>query len=110
MQIGYARGSRGDIQDLAPQLAALTAAAAIRSNSGWVPERMAARSLRMPKWESGQRLMQAGNAAAFAGVLAADRLASVNRDTLAACRKQATRAEKAVRCAIEIEADGQDGR
>lgn len=78
--------------------------------ASWLaPERMAARSLRMPMWEAGQRLMRAGNAAAFAGVLSADRLASANRDTLTACRRQAAKAEKAVRCAIKIEADGQDG-
>lgn len=67
-----------------------------------VPERMAARSFRMPMWEGGQRLMRAGDAQAFAGVLIGNRLATVNRETLEACRKQAARANKAVRCVIEI--------
>lgn len=67
-----------------------------------LPERMAARTLRMPMWEAGQRLMRAGDARAFAGVLAGNRLAVANRDALAACRRQAARANKAVRCAIEI--------
>lgn len=78
--------------------------------ASWLsPERMAARSLRMSMWEGGQRLMRAGDATAFAGMLAADRLATANRDTLAACRRQAVRTEKTVRCAIEVGAGGQDG-
>jgi len=69
---------------------------------GWlVPERMAARSLRMPMWEGGQRLMRAGDAQAFAGVLAGNRLETANRETLVACRKQAAKAGKPVRCTIE---------
>ncbi len=67
-----------------------------------VPERMAARSLRLPMWEGGQRLMRAGDAQAFAGVLAGNRLATANREALEACRKQAVKAGKAVRCAIEV--------
>ena len=71
--------------------------------ASWLlPERMAARSLRMPMWEGGQRLMRAGDARAFAGVLAGNRLEAANRETLAACRKQAARAGKPVRCAIEV--------
>jgi hypothetical protein len=67
-----------------------------------LPERMAARSLRMPMWEGGQRMMRAGNPRAFASVLAANRLAIANREALEACRKRATKAGKAVRCAIEV--------
>lgn len=71
--------------------------------ASWLlPERMAARSLRMPMWAGGQRLMRAGDAQAFAGVLAGSRLAIANRETLEACRKQAARAKKAVRCAVEV--------
>lgn len=78
------------------------------SASWLVPERVAARSLRMPMWESGQRLMRAGDAAAFAGMLTANRLATANRDMLAACRRQAAKTEKAVRCMIEIQAGRPD--
>lgn len=67
-----------------------------------LPERMAARSLRMPMWEGGQQLMKAGDRQAFAGVLAGNRLAIANRDALAACRRQAAKVRKAVRCAIEV--------
>lgn len=67
-----------------------------------VPERMAARSLRLPMWDGGQRLMRAGDAQAYAGVLAGNRLATGNSETLEACRKQAAKAGKAVRCTIEV--------
>lgn len=71
--------------------------------ASWLlPERMAARSLRLSMWESGQRLMHADDAQTFAGVQAADRLATANRETLNACRKQVARAGKAVRCTIEV--------
>ena len=79
--------------------------------ASWLlPERMAARSLRMPMWEGGQRLMRAGDPQAFAGVLAANRLTTANRETLEACRKQAVKAGKAVRCGIEVEKGEGDGR
>lgn len=71
--------------------------------ASWLwPERMAARSLRMPMWEAGQRLMRAGDAPAFAGVLAGNRLAIANRETLEACRKKVAKAEKTVRCMIDV--------
>jgi hypothetical protein len=77
--------------------------------ASWLmPERIAARSLRMPMWEGGQRLMRAGDAAAFAGMLTANRLATANRDMLAACRRRAAKTEKAVRCMIEIQAGRPD--
>lgn len=74
--------------------------------ASWLwPERMAARTLRMPMWEGGQRLMKAGNAEALAGVLAANRLMAANQEALDACHKQATKAKKPVRCAIKVEAE-----
>lgn len=74
-----------------------------------LPERMAARTLRMSMWEGGQRLMKAGDPQAFPGVLAANRLATANQDALEACRRQAAKVRKAVRCAIEVGAGEQDG-
>ena len=73
--------------------------------ASWLwPEWMAARTLRMPMWEGGQHLMRAASPDAFAGVLAGNRLAVANRDALDACRKQAGKAKKAVRCAIHLQA------
>lgn len=71
--------------------------------TSWLlPERMAARTLRMPMWEGGQRLMKAGDPLAFAGVRADNRLATANRETLEACRKQAAKVKKTMRCTIEV--------
>ncbi|WP_242154157.1 DUF6118 family protein [Sphingomonas sp. BAUL-RG-20F-R05-02] len=72
--------------------------------ASWLlPERMAARSLRMPMWEGGQRMMRASNPRAFASILAGNRLVTANQEALEACRKRAAKAGKAVRCAIEVE-------
>ena len=70
------------------------------------PEWMAARTLRMPMWEGGQRLMRAGNDQAYAGVLAGNRLVTANRDALATCRRQAAKSKKAVRCTVQVKAEG----
>jgi hypothetical protein len=73
--------------------------------SGWHwPEQMAARSLRMPMWEGGQRLMRTASPGAFAGIVAGNRVAVANREALEACRKRAAGAKKAVRCSIEVAA------
>lgn len=68
------------------------------------PERMAARSLAMPMWEGGQRMMRAFSPDAFANIAAGDRIITANREALEACRKRANRAREAVRCAIRVEA------
>ena len=79
--------------------------ARIMPASWLLPERMAARSLRMPMWEGGQRLMRAASPESFGGVLAGNRLATANRETLEACRRQAAKAKKGVHCTIEVEAE-----
>ncbi|TPG52211.1 DUF6118 family protein [Sphingomonas glacialis] len=74
--------------------------------ASWLwPEWMAAHTLRMPMWQSGQRLMRAASPTAFAGILSGNRLIIANRDTLDACRKKAARAKKAVRCEIQVMAE-----
>jgi hypothetical protein len=71
--------------------------------TSWLlPERMAARTLRMPMWQGGQRMMRAASPGAFASIAASNRLVTANRDKLEACRKRAGKAGKAVRCTIEI--------
>ena len=91
---------------------AIVAGPIVRSMpASWLlPERMAARSLRMPMWEAGQRLMRAGDAQAFAGVLAGNRLAVANRETLEACRKRANKVGGTARCAVSVEPDRQTSR
>lgn len=66
------------------------------------PEKMAARSLDLPMWEGGQRLMQASAPEAFANIAAGDRLVTANCVALEACRKRANKAQEAVRCTIRI--------
>lgn len=73
--------------------------------ASWLlPERMAARSLHMPMWEGGQRLMRVSDPQAFAGVLAGNGIVTANREALEACRRQASRARKPVRCVIGLRA------
>jgi hypothetical protein len=67
-----------------------------------LPERMAARTLRMPMWQGGQRLMRASSPRAFGGIIVSNQLAVTNRKTLDACSKRAIMARKTVHCTIEI--------
>ena len=69
------------------------------------PERMAARTLDLPRWEAGQRMMQSAAPDAFANIAAGDRIVTANREALEACRKQANRTLKAARCMITIAAE-----
>lgn len=83
---------------------AILAGPIVRSlpTSWLLPERMAARTLRMPMWEGGQHLMRAASPSAFAEIVAGNRLVAGDRETLEACRKRAVRAGKTVHCAIEV--------
>ncbi|WP_269448216.1 DUF6118 family protein [Acetobacter malorum] len=66
------------------------------------PERMAARTLDMPMWEGGQRLMRTSAPGAFANIAAGDRIVTANREVLEACRKRANKARKEVRCTVRV--------
>nr|WP_277926036.1 DUF6118 family protein [Sphingomonas sp. JXJ CY 53] len=77
-------------------------ARAVPASWQW-PEKMAARTLAMPMWEGGQRMMQAGDAQAFANVTAANRLVIANRSALAGCAKRADRTGNLVQCSIAVE-------
>lgn len=75
--------------------------------TSWLwPERMAARTLRMPMWEGGQRLMRAASPTAFADIVVGNRLVAADRKTLQVCRKRAGRAGKTVHCTIEVKPEG----
>jgi hypothetical protein len=77
-------------------------ARAVPASWQW-PEKMAARTLAMPMWEGGQRMMRIAAPEAFANVTAADRLVTANRSALAACAKRADRTGKSVQCPILVE-------
>lgn len=71
--------------------------------SSWLwPERMAARSLRMPMWEGGQRMMHAASPEAFAAIMAGDRIITANREALEACRKRANKTPDEIKCAVKL--------
>ena len=66
------------------------------------PERMAARTLDLPRWEAGQRMMQSVDSAQFRAIVAADRIVTANREAIEGCSKAANRARVTVRCTIKV--------
>jgi hypothetical protein len=66
------------------------------------PERMAARTLDLPRWEAGQRMMQSAAPEAFANIAAGDRIVTANREVLKACRKRANKVREKVRCTVSV--------
>ncbi|MFL0588380.1 DUF6118 family protein [Sphingomonas olei] len=78
-------------------------ARAVPASWQW-PEKMAARTLAMPMWEGGQRMMRTAGPDAFANIAAGDRIVAANRETLEACRKRADRERETVRCTVKVEA------
>ncbi|MDY7526188.1 DUF6118 family protein [Sphingomonas sp. 10B4] len=71
--------------------------------TGWQwPERMAARTLDMPMWEGGQRMMRTAAPDAFANMAAGDRIVIANRETIEGCSKAAARTREPVRCTIRV--------
>lgn len=79
--------------------------------SGWHwPEKMAARTLAMPMWEGGQRLMRAASPDAFAAISDGNRIVTANRSALEACRRRADKAHETVRCTVNVEASNRTAR
>ena len=74
------------------------------------PERMAARTLDLPRWEAGQHMMQSASPTAFSAIVAADRIVTANREAIERCGKAATKANDAVRCTVRIEPARVDGQ
>ena len=68
------------------------------------PERMAARTLAMPMWDGGQRLMAVAAPDAWREITAGAALARDNRVAIGACRT-AAKAKKVVRCTISVKAE-----
>jgi len=76
-------------------------ARAVPASWQW-PERMAARTLAMPMWEGGQRIMRAAAPDAFANIAAGDRIVTANRKALEVCRKRAAKTRQAERCVVSV--------
>ncbi|WP_341210866.1 DUF6118 family protein [Sphingomonas paucimobilis] len=72
------------------------------------PERVATRVLAEPTpWDAGQHLMRVASSQGWGDIIAAANLARDNHDTIETCRKNAAKAKKAVRCTIEVKAEGE---
>ena len=68
-----------------------------------VPERFAANTMGMSKWEAGAKLMAAGDPDRWNSVVANEQLIADNKETVAACRKTVAREGKAMRCIVRIQ-------
>lgn len=79
-------------------------ARAVPTSWQW-PEKMAARTLAMPMWEGGQRMMRTAAPEAFANIEAGDRIVTANRQALEACSKRASRTRDPVVCSVRITAE-----
>mgnify|MGYP006994444110 FL=1 len=72
--------------------------------ASWLwPASMATRALgEKSAWDAGQRLMQTAAPESWGLIVAAAPLADGNREAVQACREQAEKAKKPVRCTIEV--------
>ena len=69
--------------------------------AGWsAPEKMAAATLNLDRWDAGARLMQSDNPQGWAQVTEGAKLERENRPALEDCWRAATRAGKAQRCIV----------
>ena len=78
--------------------------------AGWsLPERMAAATLRLDRWDAGAHLMQNANAQSWARLIDASGLARENGDVLEKCREAASKSGRAQRCILTLKppANGQ---
>jgi hypothetical protein len=70
------------------------------------PERMAARMLGKDTiWNAGQHLMASVSQPSWDAIADAANLVRDNRETIERCRKAAVKAEKAVRCTVEVKGE-----
>jgi len=71
--------------------------------AGWsVPERMAAATLRMDRWNAGAQLMRSADAAAWNDLKTASDLVQTNRAKLETCRRTLSRGARPQTCLITL--------
>jgi hypothetical protein len=75
-----------------------------------VPERMAAATLRLDRWEAGARLMQNASPQGWARIAGASELELLNRETLEECRRLLARSRKAQRCVVTLTPNSEAAR
>lgn len=76
--------------------------ARVMPESWHLPERMAARTLRLDRWQSGQRLMDTVNADAWRRIRRAAKIETDNRPAIERCAATAARRRAEVACTIII--------
>lgn len=69
------------------------------------PEKMAARTLRLPMWEAGRRLLIVDSPASWNALVDGWNVVRDNRKTIEGCRKVAAKAGEPVRCTVRIAAE-----
>ena len=79
-------------------------ARAVPASWHW-PARMAARTLALPMWEAGQRMMATAAPGEFEAMVAGDRIVMANRETIEGCRKVAAKTRDIVRCTVRVGAE-----
>lgn len=70
--------------------------------SWWVPERMAAATLRLDRWAAGGRLMESADPKRWEQSARGAMLQRDNEAALETCWKEATRTGRAQRCSVEV--------
>lgn len=72
--------------------------------AGWsVPERMAAATLRLDRWDGGGRMMASANPENWKAMMDATDLVRANADMVTACRQKAARTGKAQPCVLRVD-------
>ena len=74
-----------------------------------VPERMAAATLRLDRWQGGARMMAGANPQGWAQLAKAAELDRTNRVALDDCRRTAARTARAQRCVVVVAAGSTEG-
>ena len=106
-------------RDQARQVATMTAVGAVAGVAAWlclsgpvaralpagwnVPERMAAATLHLDRWEAGGRLMSSASPESWAALAAASDLVHQNKRTLERCHTAAEKAGRAQRCSLIVQ-------
>jgi len=67
-----------------------------------LPERMAAATLHLPRWQAGSRLMAQADATAWSALTDGGELMRANAGAIRACRTKASRSARPVSCQIEV--------
>lgn len=67
-----------------------------------LPERIAARALNLDRWAAGERLLATAEPERWQTVLFSNALVQDNRDAIGKCREAAAKANKSVRCTVEV--------